>query len=61
MWYLGLINNKSPFSVLNSKKMSYFINHPNKIEEMGIESRKIAVEKFDVYKINQKIINILED
>lgn len=44
-----------------SEKMSYFINNPNKIEEMGIESRKIAVEKFDVYKINQKIINILED
>lgn len=43
-----------------SEKMSYFINNPNKIEEMGIESRKIAVEKFDVYKINQKIINILE-
>ena len=43
-----------------SEKMSYFINNPNRIEEMGIESRKIAVEKFDVYKINQKIISILE-
>jgi glycosyltransferase involved in cell wall biosynthesis len=42
-----------------AEKMIYFIEHPEKIHVMGVESYKIAVEKFDAEKVNQRLINIL--
>lgn len=40
-----------------SEKMIWMIEHPEEVEKMGKESRRIAEEKFNVYKINQKIID----
>lgn len=40
-------------------KMIYFIEHPEQIRIMGAESYKIAVEKFDAEKVNQRLLNIL--
>lgn len=42
-----------------ANKMCYFIEHPNRINEMGRESFKIAQEKFDADKINLKILEII--
>lgn len=42
-----------------AKKMIYFIEHPEQVRLMGAESYKIAVEKFDAEKVNQRLINIL--
>lgn len=42
-----------------AEKMIYFIEHPEEISTMGAESHKIAVEKFDAYKVNEKLINFL--
>lgn len=41
------------------EKMIYFIEHPEQIRVMGAESYKIAVEKFDAEKVNQRLVNIL--
>ena len=41
------------------KAMEYFIQNPHEIVRMGQASRRIAEERFDVRKINQKIIGIL--
>jgi len=41
------------------EKMIWFIEHPEQIEPMGIESRRMAVEKFDVHKINVKMLDII--
>lgn len=43
-----------------AEKMIYFIEHPEQIRVMGTESHKIAVEKFDAAKVNQRLINILD-
>jgi len=40
-------------------KMIYFIEHPEKIERMGLESYKLAHEKFDAEVVNRKLINML--
>ena len=40
--------------------MIYFIENQNKILEMGNESYSIAKEKFDVEKVTQRLLNILE-
>lgn len=40
-------------------KMIYFIEHHEQISRMGIESHKIAIEKFDANKVNQKLLKIL--
>lgn len=40
-------------------KMIYFIENPDQIKVMGAESYKIAVEKFDADKVNQRLVNIL--
>lgn len=40
-------------------KMIHFIENPSQIEKMGYESYKIAQEKFDVNKVNQRLLNIL--
>ena len=42
-----------------AKKMIYFIEHPEQARLMGAESYKIAVEKFDAEKVNQRLVNIL--
>lgn len=42
-----------------AEKMMYFIQHPDQIEKMGYESYKIAKEKFDAEKVNQRLMNIL--
>lgn len=42
-----------------AKKMIYFIEQPEQIEKMGYESYKIAQEKFDAAKVNQRLLNIL--
>ncbi len=38
-----------------SEAMESFINKPALIEQMGRESRRIAEEKYDVYKVNEVI------
>jgi len=42
-----------------AEKMIYFIEHPEQIRLMGAESYKLAVNKFDAKKVNQRLINIL--
>lgn len=42
-----------------AEKMIYFIKHPEQIEKMGCESYKMAQEKFDAEKVNQRLIKIL--
>lgn len=47
----------------NSKKLAdkmiTFIENPHQINQMGNESYRIAQEKFDVNKVNQRLIKIL--
>lgn len=42
-----------------AEKMIYFIENPEKISEMGYESYKIAQDKFDSYKVNDRLLKIL--
>lgn len=42
-----------------AEKMVYFIENPEKISEMGNESYKIAQDKFDSYKVNNRLLKIL--
>lgn len=42
-----------------AEKMIYFIENPEQVQVMGEESYKIAVEKFDAEKVNQRLVNIL--
>ncbi|QIO10184.1 glycosyltransferase family 4 protein [Acinetobacter lanii] len=42
-----------------AQKMCYFIEHPKKINEMGLQSFKIAQERFDAEKINRKLLKII--
>lgn len=41
------------------EKMKFFINNPSKISEMGWESHRIAMEKYDVHKVNKSILNFI--
>lgn len=43
-----------------AEKMIYFIENPEQVVAMGNESYRIATEKFDVDKVNQRLIKILE-
>ncbi|WP_350560621.1 glycosyltransferase family 4 protein [Psychrobacter sp. CAL346-MNA-CIBAN-0220] len=43
-----------------AEKMIYFINHPEQIAKMGHESYKIAQEKFDADKVNQRLLRIMD-
>ncbi len=60
-----VINTKNGFIVPKwnpkalAEKMIYFIEHPDKIQIMGEASHRIAIEKFDANKVNQKLIDIL--
>ncbi len=42
-----------------AEKMRFFIQNPNKILEMGLASYHIAVEKYDVHKVNKSILDFL--
>jgi glycosyltransferase involved in cell wall biosynthesis len=42
-----------------SEKMIWFIKNPERIESMGFASRCIAEEKFDVHKVNAKMLKIM--
>ena len=42
------------------EKMEYFILHPDKIKEMGENSLKLCREKFDVVKVNQEMLRIMD-
>lgn len=42
-----------------AEKMIYLIENPEQIQAMGEESYKIAQEKFDAEKVNQRLVNIL--
>lgn len=44
---------------LLAEKMIYFIENPDQIEKMGLESYKIAQEKFDAHKVNKRLLKIL--
>lgn len=40
-------------------KMIWFIEHSDQIEPMGLASRKMAEEKFDVHKVNARMLEIM--
>ena len=42
-----------------AEKMIYFIEHPEQIEKMGLESYKMAQEKFDANTVNKRLLDIL--
>ena len=42
-----------------AEKMIWFIEHPEQTEPMGIASRRMVVEKFDVHKVNAKMLDII--
>lgn len=41
------------------QKMEYFIQNPGAIDTMGLESRRIAEEKFDVHKANDRLLKMV--
>lgn len=43
-----------------TKALKYFLENPKKIEAMGIESRKMAENKFDVQIINDQLVNAIK-
>lgn len=44
-----------------AQAMRYFVENKQEILNMGIESRKMAEQKFDIAKVNDKLISILEE
>lgn len=62
-----VIDNKNGFLIepfdydALASKMIWLIENPIEAEKMGLESRKLAEEKFDVEKINEKIIGFLKE
>lgn len=42
-----------------AEKMIWFIEHPEEIEAMGLASRKMAEDKFDVHKVNTRMLEIM--
>ena len=43
-----------------AEKMIWFIEHPEQVELMGIESRNIVLNKFNVHMVNIKMLEILD-
>src|SRR5690606_11194853 len=39
-----------------ASRMEYYINHPDEIIRHGKNGRKYAEEKFDVYKVNRRML-----
>lgn len=44
-----------------AQAMRYFVENKQEILNMGIESRKMAEQQFDIAKVNDKLISILEE
>ncbi|CAN8138932.1 galacturonosyltransferase WbtD [uncultured Thiomicrorhabdus sp.] len=42
-----------------AEKMIWFIENPEQIESMGLASRKMAEDKFDVHKVNARMLEIM--
>ena len=42
-----------------AEKMIYFIENPEQVESMGLESYRMAQEHFDAKKVNKKLIELL--
>ena len=42
------------------EKIIWFIEHPDQIAPMGLESRRMVVEKFDVKKININMLKVMK-
>lgn len=61
-----VVNNHNGFIVKKwdpealAEKMIYFIKHPEQIREMGEISHKMAVEKFDAEKVNQRLLHMMD-
>lgn len=43
-----------------AEKMFWMLEHPEEIKKMGSESHRICLDKFDVKKVNQRMIEIME-
>ena len=39
--------------------MIFFVENPDQIKPMGLASRRIAEEKFDVHKVNANMLEIM--
>lgn len=51
----------APYSAeVLADKMCYFIEHPEKVIEMGNNSYQIAQQNFDAAKVNERLIELLE-
>jgi glycosyltransferase involved in cell wall biosynthesis len=46
-------------SVSLAEKMLYLIDHPEEIRRMGEESHRLALEQFDVRKINRLLVGLI--
>ncbi len=44
-----------------AEKMEFLINHPEKIKEFGKNGRTLAEERFDVEKVNARMLEIFEE
>lgn len=42
-----------------AEKMCLFIEKPELISQMGLESRRLAEDRFDVHKVNERLIGLL--
>lgn len=42
------------------KSMEYFVQNPQEIQRMGNESHLMAIDKFDVHKINEQLLNFMK-
>lgn len=42
-----------------AEKMCFFIENPSNVAQMGNNSHSMAVEKFDVNKVNQRLISLI--
>ena len=48
-------------SVILAEKMRWFVENQGRIQEMGFNSRSLAVEHFDVNKVNRSILQIVNE
>lgn len=54
-----LVPVRSPVAL--AEKMCEFIKQPALIASMGMASRRMAEDKFDVHKVNERLLNLLLD
>ena len=43
-----------------AKKMIWFIENDSQVKKMGVESRRMVEDKFDVHKVNEEMLKIME-